>query len=318
MKTLFRFFVAGLLITLIVTACAPNFAPKNGESLQGEITVSGAFALYPLMLSWSEGFQKVHPGVKFDIASGGAGKGMEDILAHKVEIGMVSREITKDEETQGAYPIAVTKDAVFPMISEHNPVLSDLLTGGVPRDTLTKIFITGEVRTWGQVVGKPEVTDEIHVYTRSETCGAAETWGMYLGGGQSDLTGDGRFGDTGIIRALVNDPLGIGYSNQIYAYGLGNVPPAGTLILPIDLNDNKQTDSEEILDMRQKATAAVASGLYPAPPARILYLVTNEKPDGVVHAFLEWILLDGQTLVDRLGYVQLSDEQLEVSLQRIR
>ena len=36
----------------------------------------------------------------------------------------------------------------------------------------------------------------------------------------------------GVIRALVNDPLGIGYSNQIYAYGLGDVPPSGTLILP--------------------------------------------------------------------------------------
>ena len=318
MKTLFRFLVAGLYIALIVIACVPASAPTNGEALKGEISVSGAFALYPLMLSWSEEFQKVHPGVKFDIASGGAGKGMEDILAQKVDLGMVSREITPEEENQGAYPIAVAKDAVFPMINAQNPVLSDLLVQGISRETLVKIFISGEVRTWGQVVGKPEITDEIRVYTRSETCGATETWGMYLGGGQSDLSGDGRFGDTGVIRALVNDPLGIGYSNQVYAYGLGDVPPAGTMILPIDLNDNKQVEPDEILDTRQKATAAVASGLYPAPPSRILYLVTNGKPDGVVQAFLEWILVDGLALVDRLGYVQLSDEQLEASFQKIR
>jgi phosphate transport system substrate-binding protein len=318
MKTLFRFLVAGLLIDLIVTACVPASAPTNGALLQGKITVSGAFALYPLMHSWSEEFQKVNPNVKFDIASGGAGKGMEDILARKVDIGMVSREITPDEKIQGAYPIAVAKDAVFPMISEHNPVLSELLVSGVTRETLTKIFITGEVRTWGQVVGKPEITNEIHVYTRSETCGAAETWGLYLGSGQSDLSGDGRFGDSGIIRALTKDPLGIGYSNQIYAYGLGDVPPTGTLVLPIDLNGNNQAESEEILDTRQKATAAVASGLYPAPPSRILYLVTNGKPDGVVQSFLEWILLDGQAYVDRLGYVGLTDEQLDASFQKIR
>jgi phosphate transport system substrate-binding protein len=131
------------------------------------------------------------------------------------------------------------------------------------------------------------------------------------------LSGDGRFGDSGIIRALVNDPLGIGYSNQIYAYGLGDVPPKGTLILPIDLNDSMQIESAEILDTRQKATAAVASGLYPAPPSRILYLVTNGKPDGIVQAFLEWVLVDGQTIVDRLGYVQLSNKQQDSSLQRI-
>jgi len=312
------FLIIGLLLSQLVNACTSVSAPSNGETLQGEIIVSGAFALYPLILSWSEEFQKVHPDVKFNITSGGAGKGMEDILAQKVDIGMISRETTSDEIAQGAYPILVAKDAVFPMISAQNPVVSDLLASGVSRVTLAKIFISGEVNTWGQVVGKPEITDEIHVYTRTETCGAAEIWGKFLGGGQTDLLGDGRFGDSGIIRALVNDPLGIGYSNQIYAYGLGNVPPTGTLILPIDLNGNNQAEPEEILDTRQKATAAVASGLYPAPPSRFLYLVTNGKPEGVIQAFLEWVMVDGQILVDRLGYVQLSNEQLDASLQEIQ
>jgi len=316
-KTIFFLFVM-LLFCLLVNSCAPVTASKNGELLQDDISVSGAFALYPLMTRWAEEFQNVHPGVHFSIESGGAGKGMTDILTQKVDIGMVSREITSGEETQGAYPVAVAKDAVFPMVNAQNPVLDDLLAIGVSRETLIKIFISGEIDTWGKVVDKPEITDEIHVYTRTETCGAAEVWGMYLGGGQTDLLGGGRFGDTGIIRALVNDPLGIGYSNQIYAYGLGNVPPEGTLILPIDLNENKQVDPDEILDTQQKAAAAVASGLYPAPPARILYLVTNEKPDGVVQAFLAWVLTDGQAFVERSGYVPLSDEQLGDSIQRIQ
>ena len=302
---------------LLATSACSSFAPSIG-TLKGEISISGAFALYPLVMLWAEEFQKINPGVNFDITTGGALKGMEDILAQKTDIGMVSREITADEISQGAYPISVAKDAVFPMISTDNPVVSDLIASGVSRDTLVKIFIRGEVKTWGQVVGKPEITDEIHVYTRTETCGAAEIWGMYLGGGQTDLLGDGRLGDPGVIRALVNDPFGIGYSNQIYAYGLGDVPAPGTLILPIDLNGNNQVEPDEILDTRQKATAAVASGLYPAPPSRFLYLVTNGKPEGVIQAFLEWVLLDGQSLVDRLGYVQLSDEQLETSLQKIQ
>jgi len=196
--------------------------------------------------------------------------------------------------------------------------VSDLLTRGVTQEILVKIFISGEYKTWGQVVGNQNINDEIHVYTRTETCGAAEVWGMYLGGRQSDLIGDGRFGDSGIIRALAKDPLGIGFSNQIYAYGLGNTPPSGVLILPIDLNGNNLADPDEILDTRKKASAAVASGLYPAPPSRFLYLVTNKKPDGVVKTFLEWILVDGQTFLERLGYVQLSSELLEASLQKIR
>ena len=313
MKNTTSFLIVGLL--LATSACSPS--ASSGGTLKDEITISGGFALYPLVMLWAEEFQKINPGVKFDIATGGAGKGMEDILAQKTDIGMVSREITAGEMSQGAYPILIAKDAVFPMINAENPVVSELSASGVSRETLVKIFISGEVKTWGQVVGKPEITDEIHVYTRTETCGAGAIWGMYLGGGQTDLLGDGRFGDPGVIRALVNDPLGIGYSNQVYAYSLGNIPPAGTLILPIDLNANGQVDPEEILDTFEKAANAVATGLYPAPPSRSLYLVTNGKPYGLVQTFLAWALTDGQDHVNRCGYVQLSSKQLEETMQRI-
>lgn len=318
MKNVFRFLAAGLSAALIMNACGQFSVLRNGESQKNKITVSGAFALYPLMVRWSEEYQKINPEVHFEIGSGGAGKGMQDILAKKVDIGMVSREITSAEESQGAYPIMVAKDAVFPMVNSQNPVVEDLLTNGISREILVKIFISGEVKTWGQVIGNPAVTDKIHVYTRTETCGAAEVWGSYLGGTQLNLLGDGKFGDYGVIRALANDPLGIGYSNQIYAYGLGDVPPEGTLILPIDLNGNNQADPEEILDTRQKATAAVAAGLYPAPPSRFLYLVTNGKPEGVVQVFLEWVLSEGQVYIDTLGYVQLSDKQLNIEFEKIR
>jgi phosphate transport system substrate-binding protein len=310
--------VAGLVLALPVNACSPTVAPANGETIQGEITVSGAFALYPLVTHWAEEFQKSHPGVRFDIASGGAGKGMSDLLAGKVDIGMVSREIASAEETQGAYPLAVAKDAVFPLVSAANPVLNDLLSDGITQETLIKIFITGEFTDWGEIVGRPDITDEIHVYTRSDICGAAATWSLYLGGAQSNLLGKGKFGDPGMVQAVQNDPLGIGYNNLIYAYGLGDVPPAGTFILPLDVNGNQQADPDEILDTREKAVNAVEAGLYPAPPSRTLYLVTNGKPEGTIQAFLAWILTDGQDYVERSGYVQLSSDQLAISLQKIR
>lgn len=313
-----RFLATGLLLALSLSACAPTSAPANGETTQGEIKISGAFALYPLVTRWAEEFQQAHPGVRFDIASVGAGQGMTDVLSGKADIGMISREITTEEETRGAYAIPVVKDAVFVLVNTQNPVADELLARGLSRATLEKIFITGEVVTWGQATGQPEITDEIHVYTRSDICGAAATWSLYLGGKQSDLLGKGKFGDPGMAQAVQNDPLGIGYNNLVYAYGLGDVAPAGTFILPIDLDQNGQAGPDEILDTRQKANAAIVSGLYPAPPARILYLVTKGKPEGNLQAFLAWALSDGQAYVERSGYVQLSSEQLNLSLQKIR
>ena len=62
------------------------------QKLQGTITMSGAFALYPMVMKWSEEFRKLYPQVRFDISAGGAGKGIADALADMVDIGMVSRE----------------------------------------------------------------------------------------------------------------------------------------------------------------------------------------------------------------------------------
>jgi len=132
------------------------------------------------------------------------------------------------------------------------------------------------------------------------------------------LLGDKKWGDPGIIQALQKDPAGIGYNNLIYAYGLGDVAPKSTIILPMDLNQNGMIEPNEILDTREKATNAIASGLYPAPPSRTLYLVTNGKPNGVVQTFIAWILTDGQVYLDRLGYVRSPDQQLKEALQSIQ
>lgn len=311
------FCALGMLI-LVISACGVVPVSSSENNVQGNIKISGAFAIYPLMTRWAEEFQRIHPNVSFDITSTGAGQGMLDVLDDKVDIGMVSREVSAEETAKGAYPLPVGKDAVFPLVNEKNPVLEELLAKGLTRDTLEKIFITGEVSMWGEVIRNPSVVDEIHVYTRADICGAGATWGLFLGGTQEDLLGDKKWGDPGITQALQKDPTGIGYNNLIYAYGLGDVAPQGTVILPMDLNENGMADQDEILDTRDKATNAIASGLYPAPPSRTLYLVTNGKPEGVVQTFITWILTDGQVYLDRLGYVQLPDRQINETLQGIQ
>lgn len=310
--------LAALMLPLMAGCSASTTTPGN-QTFAGTITVSGAFALYPIMNRWAEEFNGIYPNVEFDISAGGAGKGMADTLSGAVDIGMVSREVTPEEEAQGAYWVPVVKDAVFPMVSAENPVLADLLRLGVRRDTFIGIFITGEVKTWGQVVGRPEVTDEIHVYTRSDAAGAPEVWAKYLGKKQENLLGIGVFGDPGLLEAVIKDPLGIGYNNLGYAYDQASgVPVAGSAVLPIDVNENGQADSEELLETKAEAVAMVAEGKYPSPPARPLNLVTRGKPSGVVQVFIEWVLAEGQAFVGEAGYVRLPQEQLDDALQKVK
>ncbi len=337
-KHLYRLFALLTLFGLLLTACgsnAPEPAPAETESaaaeapaatqepadtLEGTITISGAFALYPMMTRWAEEFQKLHPNVQFDISGGGAGKGMTDALSGAVDIGMVSRSIKPEEEAQGAYGVAVVKDAVFPTINANNPVVDDIMSKGITQDTFIKIFITGEITTWGQVVGKPEITDEIHVYTRSDACGAAEMWAKFTGDKkQEDLLGVAVNADPGLLAAVIKDPLGIGYNNLGYAYDISaDTPVAGALVVPIDLNSDGQAQDDEKYETMSEAMEAVASGKYPSPPARPLNVVTKGKPTGLTQTFILWILTDGQQFVGEAGYVQLPAEQLAESLAKVK
>ncbi|MDE5787995.1 MAG: substrate-binding domain-containing protein, partial [Bacteroidaceae bacterium] len=112
--------------TLGLGSCGGNKQQVGEDGLSGEISLSGAFALYPLAVQWANDFQALHPGVKIDVAAGGAGKGITDALAQVVDFGMVSRELGEAEIKRGAVGFAVAKDAVVPTINAKNPVLKDL------------------------------------------------------------------------------------------------------------------------------------------------------------------------------------------------
>jgi len=312
-------FIAALLGGLVGCGGGGDARPAGAEGgVEGTITISGAWALYPLMVRWGEEFQKVYPDVRLDISAGGAGKGLADALAGAVDIGMVSREISPEEEAKGAFWIAVVKDAVFPTISAANPVWDDMQQKGLSREVFQGIFISGEITTWGQAVGRPEVTDPIHVFTRSDACGAAETWAKYLGAQQEDLLGIAVYGDPGLLDAVIKDPLAIGFNNLNYAYDMDTgLPVEGARVAPIDANDDGQADADEIYLTKEQAVNAVATNRYPSPPARDLNLVTRGQPDGLTATFISWILTDGQAFVDEAGYIALPSERLATEADKL-
>ena len=314
-----KLWVLLLIVFLLSAGCSQSAVSTQDQgNLKGTITISGAWALYPMMVRWGEEFQESHPGVNFDISAGGAGKGMADALASAVDIGMVSREIYPEELEKGAFWVSVAKDAVFCTVSEMNPVWEDLRQQGVSRETLIKVYITGEMTTWGEVVGRPEVKDSIHVFTRSDAAGAPATWAAYLDKKQEDLLGVGVYGDPGVIEAVIKDPLGIGFNNLNYVFDFETGQPlTGARVAPIDINGNGQAAPEEIYDTKEQALNAVAKGYYPSPPARDLNLVTKDKPTGLVNIFMRWVLTEGQEHVGEVGYISLTEEQPNSELSKL-
>jgi len=312
------------VLTIIAMLCLFCFRmlpaqAKAPAKLRGTITISGAWALYPMVVKWSEEFRKLHPGVRIDISAGGAGKGIADALAEMVDIGMVSREIHPTEVQKGAWSIPVTKDAVVPVINRGNPLFKEIMKKGIKKADFARIWLNEEAPTWNELMdGKGSA--QVHVYTRSDSCGAAETWAAFMGQKQEDLLGIGVFGDPGLNEAVRKDALGIGFNNINYAYDATSLKPmSGTAILPIDLNGNGKIDADEsFYEDRDAITKAIANNKYPSPPARDLYFVCKGRPrNPLVKAFMKWLLKEGQKFVPEAGYIALAPDKVAQALARI-
>lgn len=322
MKKLATSVLIGLTTIATLVSCGGNEqkTTTTKEKLSGELSLSGAFALYPLAVEWAKSFQELHPEVKVDVSAGGGGKGMTDVLAGVVDFGMVSREVYPQEIEKGAIGFPVAKDAVVPTINAANPLIKEILAHGLSQETAIKIWVTGEIKTWGELLGNGDKTP-IHVYTRSDACGAAETWAKWLGKKQEDLGGTAVFGDPGVAAAVQKDVYGIGLNNIGYAYdNETHKPNTGLVVLPIDANNDEQiTKDENFYDLTDQLRKAIAEGKYPSPPARDLYLVTKGDPKNpIVREFLKYVLTEGQKKNEHTGYIAITKEKIEKSLSLLQ
>jgi phosphate transport system substrate-binding protein len=243
---------------------------------------------------------------------------MTDVLSKITDIGLVSRDINSAELKKGAYAIAVTKDAVIPTISASSPFKKVLYERGVKKDVFNNIFITGRFNSWKYLGFKSDAP--LHVYTRSDAAGAAETWAKYFGKKQEDLQGVAVFGDPGLAQAVKRDPTGMGYNNIVYIYDTKtNKAINGVLPVPIDLNNNGKLDpDEDFYGDLDTLIAAITAGKYPSPPARDLYFVTKGKPSNpIVREFIKYILTDGQKFVTEAGYIKFTKDKLAKELGKL-
>jgi phosphate transport system substrate-binding protein len=313
-----------IFIIVLMSDCRnsnKSYSSATGnEKLNGSISISGAFALYPIAQRWADEFMKLNPEIKIDISAGGAGKGMADVLNNMTDLAMFSKEITGIELKNGAYGIAVVKDAVFGIVSSENPYLKEIKEKGMTKKQLIDIYISKKINSWNKLFNT-KGNEKINIFTRSDACGAAEMWAKYLGKKQEDLTGIGVYGDPGISEAVKKDKFSIGFNNLAFIFDQNNNKKNdGIEIIPLDLNENGKIDKEEnFYSSINELTDAIAKNQYPSPPARELYFVSKGKPvNAIAKAFLKWVLTDGQKYVSNSGYVNLPANIIENELVKLK
>jgi len=315
-KPILSLLLLGLLLAVVLLSGCTS-------QQENTIRISGAYALAPMMNKWVEEYNTTHPDIHIIVQPNGAGQGMSEAINKIVNIGMVSREINQSEMQQGAFWVSVAKDAVVATINTENPVVDYILAHGLTMQQFKDIFITRNTTTWGTLIGNESITDLIVVYSRSDSCGAAETWAKYLGNyKQNDLTNvadSAIYGDDGLAEQIKRDKNGIGFNNIGYVYtktsGTTTVPADNIIPVPIDLNENGVLDdNENVYTNRSTIVQAINDYVYPSPPARALHLVTYHNFTGITKDFVYWILTEGQQYVLETGYIPLPQETISDQL----
>ncbi len=303
----------------LVAISLQAWAPRSPKSVS--ISLSGAFALYPLAQVWAQEYNKTHPDIRFDIQAGGAGKGFTDCMSGAIDIGMFSREFSEAEKTKGVWWISVCKDAVLPTMNAKNANMSALQIRGVKKAEFQGIFVDKSIASWEQLLGKDsKSTHKINVYTRSDASGAADSWASFFGKKQENLKGIGIPSDPGVADAVRKDLNGIGYNNTLFVFDpkTGKKLP-GIDVVPVDVNGNGQIDGDENFygNLRQ-FLKAVNDGKYPSPPARNLYFITKGKSNRKeINDFFQWVLTSGQQYVAPAGYVALPKSVIADQLKKL-
>ncbi|MBC7249739.1 MAG: PstS family phosphate ABC transporter substrate-binding protein [Anaerolineae bacterium] len=281
----------------LLTGCGAPQTPAAGEGPNPAQTIEnkGSDTLVNLALAWAEAYMALHPEVRISVTGGGSGTGIAAMINGTVDIANASRAMKPEEiaaaEANGITPVefVVARDAIAVVVHPSNPV--DKLT----LQQISDIY-TGKITNWSQVGGENR---PIVLLSRESNSGTYVYFlenVIRLGDKESDLlfSPDTLLmpSSEGISAEVRQNPNAIGYD------GLGYV-----------------TDDQKVIAVARDASApyvlpsidTVNDGSYPI--SRPLYMYTAGEPVGVVKAYLDWILSEGQGLVSELGFVPLAAEE---------
>jgi phosphate transport system substrate-binding protein len=313
---------------IILFGCKPGNREKNQNSLQtetkssisGNFSISGAYALYPLVRKWADDFMKINPGVKIEVTKTGTGQGIDDLLTKMNQLAMISRPLTDEEITAGIWSVPVAKDGVAPIINQKNPYFEKILNQGLSPEEYLKAFTSDKPLTWGELLDT-NIKEKVIVYSRADESGAADVFADFLFKKSSDLKGIKVTGDDEMIKSVQENKLALGFCNFSYAFDAATGERRKDIqIVPSDLDFDNKIDRKEIpFSNLFESHRGLWLGIYPKNLCRELTISSVGKPtDPAIVEFLKYVLTVGQESIKETGLCGLNNVYIKYSLDKLR
>jgi phosphate transport system substrate-binding protein len=312
-----------------VTKASPAPAPDNALL----INAAGATFPYPIYSKWFDAYHKLHPNVQINYQSIGSGGGIQQLSAGTVDFGASDMPLKDELLKQKNLNIVQFPTVLGAVMPTYNiPGVKEELK--FTPEALAGIYL-GKITKWddpaitGPNPGVHFPNDDIVVVHRSDGSGTTFVWTDYLSkvstewkekvGSNTSVNwpvGLGGKGNEGVAGIVEQTPDSIGYVELIYAlqnhlpYGevrnsSGNFVKANlatvTLAAAAASKEMQKDVRVSITDPPGKDAYPICSFTYLLIPKKI----PDPQKEKAIKGFLQWMLTDGQGMVESLNYARL-------------
>jgi phosphate transport system substrate-binding protein len=289
-----------------VAACGSDDESSGGSGdLSGAIRIDGSSTVAPLTEAIAEEFQAENPGVKVTVGTSGTGGGFEKFCAGETDISDASREIEPEEveacEKKGiSYEdVHVATDALTVMINNENPV------GCLTVDQLAAVWgPDSKISNWDEIPNlKEEFDEELALFGPGTDSGTFDYFTEEINGEEGETRKDyNNVGenDNATVAGVEGAPGGMGYAG--FSYYTENEGKLKAL----EVDNGKGCVGPSVETAQDGSYAPLSRPLFIYPSDEAL-----KKPE--VKAFVDYYLEKATGIAESVGFVPLTEEQLEES-----
>lgn len=265
--------------TQATTAVAGTHQATQSAAGSKTLKISGSTTVLPIAQNAADAFMTANAGTNIQVSGGGSGVGVQQIGDKLVDIGMSSRDLTKDEiaKYKEFVVIPVALDGIAVVVNPNNNLVNSLSIAQI-RD-----IYSGKITNWKDVGGKDMA---IVVIGRDSASGTRTFFTDTVMNKTSYVKTQFEKNSNGAIQqSVAQTPGAIGY------VGLGYIDPT-VKALKVSVNGT----------LVEPSIKTVLDKTYPI--SRSLLFITNGQPSGIVKDYIDYILSpEGQKLVTKEGFV---------------
>jgi phosphate transport system substrate-binding protein len=297
------------ILAMGVAACGDDDDSATGSSgggdLSGSIRIDGSSTVAPLTEAIAEQFMAENSGVRVTVGTSGTGGGFEKFCAGETDISDASRAIEPEEKEAckedgvGYEEVHVATDALTVMINNENPV--SCLTV----EQLSDVWgPDSQISNWSEIPGlEEEFDEELALFGPGTDSGTFDYFTESINGEEGATRKDyNNVGedDNATVKGVEGSPGGMGYAGfSFYTENEGKLKA-------LEVDNGKGCVPPSVETAQDGSYAPLSRPLFMYPSEQAL-----KKPE--VKAFITYYLENVNSVAESLGFVPLTDEQLEES-----